>query len=219
MRLVMRYRTWIPLAVIVLLALAPSCNRFKKTELPNAARQPKLTGTAYINEGDSVHMIVDVRAARIIGSAEFLPLHVALLNRTKQDMVVNRESFSLESPASDLLPLSSYAEFEDNYPRHRVDLRIGRDFIEFMNGKYPSPPFTKRPLEFYPIKESGVPPRNEISLRQGEMAIGYIYFRLPDTEFLTGDGTSKLLIQPLNWPESYVVDIRTYKKVKQDEES
>jgi len=215
----MRYRTWIPLAVVVLLALAPSCDRFKKTELPTAARQPKLTGTAYINEGDSVHLIVDVRASRIAGNSEFLPLQVALLNRTKQDMVVNRESFSLESPSSSLLPLSTYAEFEDNYPRHRIDLRIGREFIEHLNGKYPSPPFRKRPLEFYPIKESGVPPRDEISLRQGEMAIGFIYFRLPDTGFLTGNGSSKLLIQPLNWPESYVIDIETYKKVKEDRKS
>jgi hypothetical protein len=217
MRFIMRPATLLPLSVVTLALLAPACQSFKKSELPEGAakRQPKLTGTAYINQGDEVDLVVDVRAARIAGNAEFLPLQVAVLNRTKKDLVVNRESFSLENPDSALIPLASVSEFEDNYPRHRVDLRVGRELIEHLRAKYPSPPFTKRPLEFYPIKESGVVPRNEISLRQGEMAIGYVYFRLPDEGFLTGNGTSKLLIQPLNWPEQYVIDIEAYKKDKE----
>ena len=206
-----RPRTLVSLLVVSLLLLS-GCSRFKKplTEA-GATEQPKLSRFAYINEGRVLHLIVDVRAARIGGHQDFLPLQIALLNRSKQDLVINRESFTLETPDRTLLPLASYEEFERDYPRHRVDLRIGRELIETLGGRYPAPPFKWRDLAFFPLRESGTVPRDEISLRQGEMAIGYVYFRLAEPGALPDPGKCKLLLSPTSLDDEFVVDVRAYK--------
>ena len=57
-----------------------------------------------------------------------------------------------------------------------------------LNGRYPDPPFRHRALDFYPHRSSGVVPREDIELSQAEMAIGFMYFRLPNEEVLDDFG-------------------------------
>ncbi len=212
-----RLRPLVIAAVAAALLVLPGCSGFKRplTEA-GATEQPTLSRFAYINEGRVLHLIVDVRASRIGGQQDFLPLHIALLNRSKEDLVVNRESFTLETPDRKLLPLATYEEFGRDYPRHRVDLRIGRELIETLGGRYPDPPFKWRNLEFFPLRDSGTVPRDEISLRQGEMAIGYVYFRLAEPGALPDPGQCKLLLSPTSSDEEFVVDVRAYKLPKSE---
>ncbi len=112
------------------------------------------------------------------------------------------------------MPVVAYREFADAYPRHRVDLRVGIHFLEAVNGRYPSPPFTKRNLDFYPLKESGTVPRDDIDLRAGEMAIGFVYFRLPNVESIDDSGRCRLLFTPGGEDEQYVIELQVYKAKK-----
>ena len=204
---------------VLLLALAAltgiSCSRaLQPTGAEN--RYKKFTGTSFSSSGERFSLIVDTQASRIAERQEFLPLMVAFLNKSKQRIAVFRESFVLETSDKTRIPVVAYAEFIDNYPRHRVDLRVGIHFLEAINGRYPSPPFTKRNLEFYPLKESGDVPRNDISLRTGEMAIGYIYFRLPNQEALDALGNCRLLFTPSGEDEQYVLELQTYQGKKRN---
>ena len=177
-------------------------------------RYKKFTGTAYTSAGERFSLIVDTQASRVAERQEFLPLMVAFLNKSDERIEVFRESFVLETSDQTRIPVVAYREFTENYPRHRVDLRIGIHFLEAINGRYPSPPFTKRNLEFYPLRESGTVPRDDINLRGGEMAIGLIYFRLPNQEALDALGNCRLLFTPGGEDTQYVLELQTYQAKK-----
>jgi len=179
-------------------------------------RYKKFTGTAYTSAGERFSLIVDTQASRIAERQEFLPLMVAFLNKSDERIDVFRESFVLETSDKTRIPAVAYREFAKEYPRHRVDLRVGIHFAEAINGRYPSPPFTKRALEFYPLNESGTVPRDDISLRQGEMAVGFIYFRLPDQETLDAMGNCRLLFTPGGEDTQYVLELQSYKAKKKN---
>ena len=184
-------RKRIALLTAVLLA-APALQGCAGRELQEGQRRnTTFTGTSFGSDGTNFEWIVETRAARIAGPAEFLPLQIMIRNKEKGDLTVLREGFVLEREDGTQLPLVPYREFEKSYPRHRVDLRTGVSFFETLNGRYPDPPFQHRSLDFYPLRESGTVPRDEIVLRTGQIAIGFIYFRMPDPDELPRPGMYK----------------------------
>jgi len=207
----MRLARWIPVVILLSIVLVAGCNRLQKA--PETG-QGKLAATAYMNNGKAVEVIVDVRASRIAGNNEYLPLHLAVHNRLNDELVLNREDLVLELADGTRLPLASYEEFEKDHRRHRIDIRIGNDFIETLGSRYPAPPFQWRDLEFFPAMDSGTVPRTEIELRKAQIAVGLIYFRIPEGSALAGAGEATLLLNASHTGETYVVDVQAYKKPK-----
>ena len=177
-------------------------------------RYRNFTGTAYASNGDTFDLIIDVRASRVAERQEFLPLLVAFLNKSESRVEVFRESFVLETSDGTRLPVIGYSEFEDDYARQSVDIRAGTDFLNALNGRYPDPPFRHRALEFYPHRSSGVVPRDDIELSQSEMAIGFIYFRLPHEEVLDDFGNCRMLFTNGEDNTQYVLELQAYKAKK-----
>ena len=198
-----------------LLSIALALHGCAGRELQEGQRRYEtFTGTSFTSDGTNFQWIVETRAARIAGPAEFLPLQLMIRNKDKADLTVPREGFVLERDDGTKLPLVSYREFEKGYPRHRVDLRTGVSFLESLNGRFPDPPFQHRSLDFYPLRESGTVPREEIVLRTGQIAIGFLYFRMPDPEELTRPGNYKVLFTPGGTEERYVLEVQAYKPAK-----
>jgi len=180
----------------------------------DGTRHRNFTGTAYASNGDTFDLIIDVRASRIAERQEFLPLLVAFLNKSDSRVEIFRESFVLETSDGTRLPVIGYSEFEDDYARQSVDIRAGTDFLNALNGRYPDPPFRHRALEFYPHRSSGVVPRDDIELSQAEMAIGFIYFRLPHEEVLDDFGNCRMLFTIGEDNTQYVLELQAYKSKK-----
>ncbi len=192
---------------------ASGCGRgLEPTQEGNRYRN--FTGTAYASNGETFDLIVDVRASRIAERQEFLPLLVAFLNKSEARVEVFRESFILETSDGTRLPVVAYREFEDDYARQSVDIRAGTDFLNALNGRYPDPPFRHRALEFYPHRSSGVVPRDDIELGQAEMAIGFIYFRLPHEEALDEAGNCRILFTVGQDDTQYVLELQAYSAKK-----
>ena len=205
--------TLVALTFFLLGLTNPGCARGLEPT-PQGSRYRSFTGTAYSSNGDRFNLIVDVRASRIAARQEFLPLRVAFLNKSESRVEIFRESFVLETSDGTRLPVVGYSEFEDNYARQSVDLRVGQDFLNALNGRYPDPPFRHRDLEFYPRRASGIVPRDEIELGQGEMAIGFIYFRLPHEEVLDDLGTCRMLFTFGDDNTQYVLELQAYRAKK-----
>lgn len=180
----------------------------------DGTRYRNFTGTSYASNGEAFDLIVDVRASRIAERQEFLPLLVAFLNKSDSRVEVFRESFVLETSDGTRLPVVAYSEFEDEYARQSVDLRAGNDFLNALNGRYPDPPFRHRALEFYPHRSSGVVPRDDIELGTGEMAIGFLYFRLPHDQTLDEHGNCRVLFTIGGDDTQYVLELQAYKAAK-----
>jgi hypothetical protein len=196
-------------ALAVVLAVGAACAR-RALEVPGGSPPPerKLGATSYYDEGAAVFLGVDVRASRLSGPQEFLPLLVALQVKVPR-LEVRREHFVLELEDGTMLPLVSYREFSEQYRRAREDLRAGRTFLETLTSRFPEPPFTHRPFDFYPLKWSSSVPRDTLGLRQGELGFGYLYFRMPHTP--PPEARFKLLLHAPELGETYVLEFPAYR--------
>lgn len=208
------HRSAVPVAVLVAATLSASCGRAKLETTPGAT-SPKFAATSYYNEGSTVYLVADTRASRLAGPDEnrFLPLFVAVENKTKDLWRVNRESFVLELPDRTSLPLATYEEFDRDYPRGRADLRAGEPFVRTLSMTFPqrmdNGPFSWLPLDFFPIRGSGTFPRDEVQIIAAQLALGYVYFRLPPDA--PTEGTFKLLFRPGGSDPTFIVDFEPYK--------
>lgn len=200
------------LVLTLVLALAAGCGGFKRAPSGLAEGQAKFAATSYINEGRRVHLIVDVRSSRLRGPDRWLAMQVAMLNVSDDEQAVTPESFVFETADRRSLPLASFEEFRDDYTRQRVDARVGNDFRESLLGRYPTPPYQWRALNFFPDRETGTPPRDRMVLRPGQMAVGWLYFSLPSEDMLGEDGRGKLLVRPSSGEETFVVDVQAYRE-------
>lgn len=197
-------------AIAVALALAGSACATRAVRSPDAPT-PSFTVTSYAEESARMFLGVDVRASRLTGPRSFLPVGIALVHKGDEERerwTFGRESFVLELPDGRNLPLASYDEFTDAYDRGRADLRLGEAWLGNLAGRFPQPPFTWIPLEFFPPRGSGTFPRDRLNLRNQQVVQGFLYFPLP--EDAPTAGRYKVLFTPVG-QETYVVDFEPFR--------
>jgi len=194
--------------LIAAIVVSCACSRVQSpTGHPGAARRGT---TSFYDEGRDWFIGVDARAAILRGKAEFLPLQVVLVDKKAGSAAVTRESFLLETPEGVQLPVVSWGEFRRDYRRDRADLRIGQEFVENLTTRFAAPPYSWRELEFFPPRNSATPPRDMLDLRRGDLAFGYLYFRVPSVAGSWSGGTYKLLVRPFPGDATYVVDVSLF---------
>lgn len=166
----------------------------------------KLTGSSYFQYGSELFLGVDVQAARIGKPTDYLPLYVVMVNSRKgsEPFRVGRESFVVEFPDGSRHPAATYEEFEDEYGRGPRDVRMAETFVESLRTRFPSPPYSWQPLDFFPLRASGTFPRDSIDVHPQYLVQGYVYFRLPEEADLRG--RFKLLLTPERSDTTYVVE-------------
>lgn len=197
-------------SVVALLGLAAllatsDCARRRLPRSPDEP-SPTFTGTSYFQEGDDLFLAVDMRAAMLGGTKDgYLPLLVAVVNKTGDFWELTRESFAVELPDGRLLPVASYEEWEDDYGRDRTDLRIGDAFLASLRSNYPEPPYSWIELEMFPPRASGAFPRDDLQIRKAQLAWGYLYFPVPE-DLPAGGERWELLFRPDGARETYSVD-------------
>ena len=189
------------------------CGSFRQAPSVQEDGPVSFAATSVINEGRRLHFIADVRSPRLRGPDNWVGIQVAILNVAQDDLTMSRESFILESEdSSQAFPVASFDEFKDEYTKQRVDARVGRDFRESVNGRYPQPPYTQRPLEFFPSRTSSVAPRSEITLRPGQIVLGWLYFSFPESNVFDEIGNANLLLKPLGEEETYILELKLFEK-------
>jgi len=174
---------------------------------------PKFSGTSYYQAGRELFFDVEVRPARIGGPRSMLPLYLTIV-RLQGDTPIHfgRESFVLELPDHTRVPLADYDEFRRDYDRSQVDRRSLGNFLETLQGKFPEPPYSWLPLDFFPPRGSNTFPRESVDLRAQQLTHGFLYFRLPDNPPL--DARYNLLITPQGGETTYLVDFPPFKDDK-----
>jgi hypothetical protein len=197
--------------VLLAIAIGAACVTGKRSELRTAQEPQRKPGvTDFSNEGKLWFIGVSVRAARLAGPQEMLPLNLVLVNKTAGQATVSRESFSVETPDGTSLPVVTYREFEQDYRRDRSDLRAGEEYIQRFTQRFSAPPFTWRELEFFPLRNSATVARASLDTRSSELLHGYLYFRAPSDDYRFPEGKYKLLFQPRPADDIFVVEIFPY---------
>ncbi len=197
-------------AVAILALVSPGCRR-DQIAPPTDVEVPSRTfaATSYINGSSELDFIVDVRVPRLSGPTEFMPLAIAVVKKTPEQWEIAREHFVLELPDRTRLPVASHSEFLSDYGRARMDLRTAQPFTEALVSNYREPPYFWIQLDFFPPPGSPTVPRERLDLLKGHVAVGFLYFRLPESPPTAG--RYKLLFSPRGGSETYVVDFAPFK--------
>ena len=196
------------LVIVVTLAAAGSCAaRTTATGDMRGNPPPKIS---FFNEGKHLVIGVDVRAARLTGPSEFLPLQVLVENNGRRALRLLRESFVLERPDGTRLPVSTSEEIRRDYRRALADAHLGTVFIDTISGRFPEPPYHWQPLDFFPLRTESTVPRDAIDLRLADVTFGYIYFRQPNLAPRALKGTYKLFVTFGGSDATYIVDLIPY---------
>lgn len=195
---------------LIVLALAATISCATQRAPETTARRTSPTTLAYFNEGKLFVIGVDVRAARLAGPSDFLPLQIFLENHGKRPVRFERESLVLERPDGVRLPVCTNQEFRRDYRRSLADAHLGSPFIETISGRFPEPPFRWQPIDFFPPRSEGSAPRDGIDVLLGDVVFGYVYFRQPNLESAGLKGVYKLLLKLGGSDAEYVVDLIPY---------
>jgi hypothetical protein len=195
------------LTCTLLLVASARCAR---RPLQEGSSGPGPGQTAFHSEGKALFLAVDVRAAKLSGPDDFLPLYFVIANKDKAAVRIHREGITLETPSGTVLPLASSDEFWRDYTRSRQDVAMAQGFLDAVAGQFPEPPHHWMELEFFPPKDSPVAPRTTpVDLRFADVARGYLYFRTPDGGPFAS-GTYKLLVRPEGSDAAFIVDFKPY---------
>ncbi len=179
----------VPLAVAAILAAGCARKEIAGVQPPI---NPK--AMAFYNEGKQLFLGVDVRPYALTPKAEALvPLQIAICDKGVDNLEISREGILLEGADGKTLPLATYQEYLKSYGRARMDVKAGQPFRETLQGRFAEAPYTHRDLEFYPPRNAAQTPRAFIVLRRGEVAEGFIFFRL--SELPPAAGRYKLLLK------------------------
>ncbi len=206
-----KQRPWLPGIVAVGMLMTSGCVRQAQPRSPDDPSR-KLTGTSYFESGKDVFIGVDVRAARVGGPENLLPVLVTVVKQSDvpRRMDIGRESFVLQLPDNRRLPLATYGEYENDYRRGRVDRRLSVAYLESLTTRFPEPPFSWLPLDFFPLRASGTFPRESVDLRVNQLTQGYLYFAMPGDA--PDEGRYNLLFTPQGSDTNYVVDFSPYQE-------
>jgi hypothetical protein len=203
---------WIAIMCVVLVCLAAGCaTRSRPAGEDGGGRLPPKSKLDFYNDGDTLLIGVGTRAARLSGPGEFLPLHVVVANKRKPEIVVNRESFTLELPDGTSLPLASVDEVQRDAGSMRSDRRLSASFFENIGGTLPVPPYRWIELDFFPVQNLGAIPRDSVGLFRADVTFGTVYFRRAGFGELPDSGWHKLLFRPRGSDTTYVVDFVPYR--------
>ena len=195
--------------MVVLLALSLSCAKGKSSRMS----QPKETTrkasvTDYTTEGKMWYIGASIRASRMAGpTRSMIPVNMIIVNKDAGPNKISRESLVLEASDGTLLPVVSYEQYERDYRDDRSDQLAGIEWIERHTGRYPDPPFTWLELEFFPLRNTSVSPRDTIDTRGRELLHGYVYFGKPSEDYEFPEGKYKLLFTPQPGPDTFVVEL------------
>lgn len=197
-----RYRLLTLIAASSLIVLLSACAGTTGRSPASAEKlSAKLTPFTYYDEGDLAFIGADTRAAQYIKDESMFPVGIAIVNKTLKSMTISRESFTLEDGQGKRYPLVSYEEFRSSYRRSNTDDRLSDNFVESMIGRFLN--FSRTPLRLFPNTGSTNNARNETELARRQMALGYVYFPVPEGGI--HQKVFRLLVKIKEYPETFVV--------------
>ena len=174
----------IALAGCLVLALAalPGCARKELRGQTTTGLDPKLSTFAYIEDGDVVAFIVDVRATQYREKDAYIPFEIGVANRGLRSMTLTRESFVLVDEAGNRYPAASPKELLAGYEFLDLDRRLS-EIADITFNKFST--FTRYRSKFSPTRQGPSRPgegtlvQDTVVLPKFGYLIDFLYFPTP----------------------------------------
>ncbi len=144
----------------------------------------KLSTFAFIEEGDLISLIVDVRATRYREDEAFVPIEVAVANRSLRNVTITRESFLLVDEQGNRYGMASPRDLLEQYEFLDMDRNLaeleGIVFSRFATFHRYESNFSPTRLPTRPGADTSVV-RDRVVLPRFGFFIDFLYFPRPVT--------------------------------------
>lgn len=199
-----RGRRVVPILVVAgLLVSAAGCSRLTRTDIDKPIRTERPTAKlhpfVYYDQGSTLFLAVDVRAAQYIEEGEIFPLGVGLANFDRSPLIFAKESFVVESADGDRYPVIGIEEYLRHYTRSPADQRLGDVFEEVMQSRFQS--YNETSWRPFPVSGEAAATNSSVELGRNYWTKGYLYFPVPPTGIHGNDFT--LVVRPNGADESF----------------
>lgn len=172
-------------SVAVLVLVVAGCASFQR--LPQEeGLNPRLTRTAYIEEGKLVSIVVDTYPALQRKNDAFLPFPISITNLGLTRIRLDRESFTLQDESGRAYPLASVAEIRASGGSINADWRMSEGFAEVVAGSNAN--YVYQSLTLFPVLTGdrlagsrGVL-REKVELGKRMWTVDMLYFPRPPGE-------------------------------------
>ncbi|HEX6851557.1 MAG TPA: hypothetical protein VF139_09130 [Candidatus Polarisedimenticolaceae bacterium] len=169
-------------ALALLVALSPGCARKEIRGEVSTGLDRKLSTFAFIEDGDLVAFIVDVRATQYREKDAYIPFEVAIANRGFRSMTLTRESFVLVDEQGNRYPAASPKELLQGYEFLDLDRRLA-EISDITFNKFST--FTRYRSKFSPTRQVPQVPgeatlvQDTVVLPKFGYLIDFLYFPTP----------------------------------------
>ena len=173
---------FIPLLALAAVVSMGGCHRVRETPEPgipyaSSTDSPKLATFIFKEEGRLYLMTVGVNATRFHDKDAFIPLTVALVNKTLKPLSLDRESFMLVDPVSG--KRYGLATVEEVRRQGRQDYDRKLSDTEHLISKLQ--PFTRADANFFPSTSVVI---DHVELHQFMYLFDTLYFPRPEGDLL-----------------------------------
>jgi hypothetical protein len=175
-------------ATLLLVSASASCvtrQEIRGQEVQGVDR--KLSTFAYIEEGNLLTFIVDTRSTRNREADAYIPLEIALANRSLKELTITRESFTLVDEQGNRYPCAGPKELQENYEYLDMDHSLA-ELEDIVFNRFAA--FTRYPSKFSPTRSLSPNPfasnlvRDTVVLPKFGYITDFIYFPKPKTGVL-----------------------------------
>ena len=170
------------LVLALVFAATVGCARKELRGQATSGLDPKLSTFAYIEDGDLVAFIVDVRATQYRETDPYIPFEIGVANRGFRSMTLTRESFVLVDEAGNRYPAASPKELLQGYEFLDLDRRLG-EIADITFNKFST--FTRYRSKFSPTRQGPSRPgegtlvQDTVVLPKFGYLIDFLYFPTP----------------------------------------
>jgi hypothetical protein len=170
------------LGLVLAVVLAGGCARKEIRGQTTSSLDPKLSTFAYIEDGDLVALIVDVRATQYREKDAYIPFEIAVANRGVRSLTLTRESFVLVDEQGNRYPAASPKELLAGYEFLDLDRRLG-EIPDITFNKFST--FTRYRSKFSPTRQGPARPgegtlvQDTVVLPKFGYLIDFLYFPTP----------------------------------------
>lgn len=178
----MRHRRSVALTLALGIALAGGCARKELRGQTTSSLDPKLSTFAYIEDGDLIALIVDVRATQYREKDAYIPFEIGVANRGVRSLTLTRESFVLVDDQGNRYPAASPKELLSGYEFLDLDRRLG-EIADITFNKFST--FTRYRSKFSPTRQGPSRPgegtlvQDTVVLPKFGYLIDFLYFPMP----------------------------------------
>ncbi len=161
----------------------------------------KLQPYIYYEEGGTLFLAVDMRAAQYVKEGSIYPVGIGLANLGREKLTFLKEAFVIEAADGTRYPTVGVEEYRRDYKRSPTDERLSQTFQEILQTRFQS--YSDTSWRPFPVSGEAAATQTQVELPRNFWTRAYLYFPVPKSG-IHGESLT-LVVGPDGVDEQFIV--------------